>query len=105
MNFDELCGGAKRFAKRAAKKLNETADIASLQIKLSAAEGKLEEAYTLLGRTSYLHFTSEEDHSKRVALAIENVDAAREKVRELKQRIADAKAAAEAARAAEDAEE
>lgn len=92
MNFDELYGGVKHVARRAAKKVSETADLASLQIKLSAAQGKLEEAYTLLGRTSYLHFTSEEDYSERVAIAVGNVEAAKKKVDEIKAQIADAKA-------------
>ncbi len=99
MNFDELYGNAKRLAHRAAKKINQTADMAALQVKLSAAEGKLEEAYTLLGRTSYLHFTGEEDLSKKVALAVENVDAAKQKVRDIKEQIKEAKARAEEARA------
>ena len=92
MNFDELCGSVRHAARRAAKKVSETADIAALQIKLSAAQSKLEEAYTLLGRASYLHFTSEEDHSERVALAVGNVEAAKKRVDEIKAQIADAKA-------------
>jgi len=91
MNFDELYGGVKHVARRAAKKVSETADLASLQIKLSAAQGKLEEAYTLLGRASYLHFTSEEDYSERVAIAVGNVEAAKKKVDEIKAQIAKAK--------------
>ena len=92
MNFDEICTSVKHTARRAAKKLGETADLASLQIKLSAAQGKLEEAYTLLGRASYLHFTSEEDYSERVALAVGNVETAKAKVEQIKAQIAEAKA-------------
>lgn len=98
MNFDELYGNVKRFAHSAAKKINHTADMATLKVKLSSAESKLEEAYTLLGRTSYLHFTGEEDLSKRVALAVENVEAARCEVRKLRQQIAEAKAQEAAAK-------
>ena len=91
MNFDEFCGSVKVLAGRAARKINETADVAALQLKLTAAEGKLEEAYALLGRTSYLHFTGEEDLSDRVAIAVENVEAARKPVRELKKQIEELK--------------
>ena len=107
MDWNELYGGMKRLAKSTAKKINETADMASLQVKLNAAQNKLEEAYTLLGRTSYLHFTGEEDLSKKVALAIEGVEKAKTDVRDIKLQIALAKQKAaeeKAARAAMDKE-
>ena len=87
MDWNEVYGGVKKLASRTAKKLNQTADMASLQVKLSVAQNKLEEAYTLLGRTSYLHFTGEEDLSKKVSLAIDNVEAAKREVRDLKVQI------------------
>ena len=92
MNFDELCGSVKHATRCVAKKVSETADIATLQIKLSSAQGKLEDAYTLLGRAAYLHFTSEEDHSERVAIAVTNVGAAKAMVDEIKAQIAEARA-------------
>ena len=105
MNFDELYGSAKRIARRTAKKLGDTADLATLQIKLNAAQGKLEEAYTLLGRTAYLHFSSTEDLTERVTVAVSNVDAQRRKVRELKAQIEAHKArVAEEKRAEEESE-
>ncbi len=107
MDWNEVYGGVKKLASRTAKKLNQTADMASLQVKLSIAQNKLEEAYTLLGRTSYLHFTGEEDLSKKVSLAIDNVEAAKSEVRDIKLQIAleKQKAAEERARrAAMDAE-
>ena len=91
MNFDELCGSAKKIAQDTAKKLESTADLASLHIKLNAAQTRLEEAYLLLGRSSYLHFTRKEDFSERVALAVENVNRARREVLELKGRIEEIK--------------
>lgn len=103
MNWDELYGGMKRIAKSTAKKLNETADMAALQVKLNAAQNKLEEAYTLLGRTSYLHFTGDEDLSKKVSLAIDCVEKARTEVRDIKLQIALAKQKAEEERAEREA--
>ena len=91
MKFDELYGGARKAAQTAAKKIGSTADLASLHLKLSAAQSRLEEAYTLLGRTSYLHFTGEADLSEKVARAVENVDAARQEVKQIKQKIEQAK--------------
>ena len=98
MDWNEVYGGMKKLAKTTAKKLNQTADMASLQVKLSMAQSKLEEAYTLLGRTSYLHFTGEEDLSKRVSVAIDNVNRAKSEVRDIKLQIAIEKEKAEKAR-------
>ncbi|MBE6589555.1 MAG: hypothetical protein E7643_05185 [Ruminococcaceae bacterium] len=107
MDWNEVYGSVKRIASRTAKKINQTADMASLQVKLSVAQNKLEEAYTILGRTAYLHFTGEEDLSKKVALAIDCVEAAKTDVRDIKVQIALAKQKAaeeKAARAAMEAE-
>ena len=103
MDWNEVYGGMKKLASRTAKKLNQTADMASLQVKLSVAQNKLEEAYTVLGRTSYLHFTGEEDLSKKVSLAIDCVEAAKSEVRDIKVQIALAKKKAEEERAAQKA--
>jgi hypothetical protein len=45
MNWDDLYSGLKVFANRAAIKINQSADIATLQVKLSMAERKLEETF------------------------------------------------------------
>ena len=100
MDWNEVYGGVKRVANRTAKKLNQTADMAALQVKLTVAQGKLDEAYAVLGRVAYLHFTGDEDLSGKVALAIECVDVKKKDVRDLKQKIeaAKKKAAEEKAR-------
>ena len=53
MNWEEIYGGIRAFAGRAATKINHTADMAALQVKLSMAERKLEEAYASLGKASF----------------------------------------------------
>ena len=100
MKWDDVYGSFKRFAAHTAVRLNQTADIASLQVKLSAAEKNLDDAYGLLGRISYQHFTSDDDHSERVLAAVkaveqakEEVKAATENVNEAKRRAAEQKAA------------
>ena len=103
MKWDDVYGSFKRFAAHTAVRLNQTADIASLQVKLSAAEKNLDDAYGLLGRISYQHFTSDDDHSERVLAAVKAVEQAKEEVRaamenvnEAKRRAAEQKAAYEA---------
>ncbi len=77
MDWDNLYTGFKKFATRTADKINQTADIATLQVKLSMAEKEETAAYTALGRISYEHFTSDEDHAEAVAQAVSAVNDAK----------------------------
>ena len=91
MNWDDLYSGIKDFANRAATKINQSADIATLQVKLSLAERKLEEAYAVLGKAAYRHFTEDEDRSDRVTACISAVQNIKIEIRALEEQIADAK--------------
>ena len=74
MDWNHVYSNLKHLANRAAVKINQTADIATLGVKVSMAEKRLEEAYAALGRVAYEHFTSDEDHSERVASAVSGVN-------------------------------
>lgn len=74
MDWDTVYGDLKGLANRAADKLGQTATLATLQVKLSMAENKLEEAYAALGKIAYEHFTDERDLSPRVSLAVSRVN-------------------------------
>ncbi len=104
MDWDHLYSNFKKFANRTADKLSRTADIATLQVKLSMADKKLEEAYAALGRISYEHFTSDADLSERVAAGVSAVNDALIEKKAIESEIREAKKAAEAAKAAEEAE-
>ena len=52
-SWNEFCKNVKKTATRAADKIGQTVDIATLQVKLSTAENKLDEAYATLGRLAY----------------------------------------------------
>ncbi len=93
MSWDEFYENAARFANQAAKKIGHTADLATLQVKLGIAEEKLDEAFTALGKVSYLHFTSQKNRSDAVAKAIANVEAAKKEVLSWRVQIERAKAA------------
>ena len=56
MKFDELYGQVKDTVGVAAEKINRTADLATLQVKLSVAEHRLNEAYADLGRAAFRYF-------------------------------------------------
>lgn len=111
MDWDNLYSNFKKFANRTADKLNRTADIATLQVKLSMADKKLEEAYAALGHVSYEHFTGDDDRSEQIAKAVSAVNdaliekkAVEHELNEARRRDEEARAAAEAERAAREAD-
>ncbi len=102
MDWDQLYGSLMDFASVAAEKINQTADLAALQVKLSVAEKNLESKFAALGKISYEHFTGDDDLSAQVAEAVDAVNHAKLSVLRIRADIKAAKAAAEA-RAAEEA--
>ena len=95
MSWDNFYDSFKRAAGIAADKINHTADLATLQVKLSLAEHKLNEAYAALGRVAYQHFASEESHVDAVTAAMTAVEDAQKVVDELNAQIENLKAANE----------
>jgi chromosome segregation ATPase len=103
MNWEEIYGNIRAFAGRAATKINQTADMASLQVKLSMAESKLQEAYGALGKASFGHFVEDKQNFDEIAAGITDVKNAMMEIRsvkaqieELRQRVADAEREVEA---------
>ena len=101
MDWDHLYSSFRSFANRAAVKINQTADIATLQVRVSMAEKKLEEAYGALGHVSYEHFTGDTDLSERVAKAVSGVNDATIALRALQAELAQAKKRAEETKSAD----
>ena len=87
MTWDEFCNKAKTTVAKAADKINQTADLATLQVKLNMSERKLDEAYTELGRIAYKHFSEENSSADAVAKAMEAVRAAQLVVADYQQQI------------------
>ena len=87
MSWDQFYNSFKKKAIYAADKINQTADIATLQVKLSLAEHKLNEAYADLGKVAYAHFTSESNEADAVAKAMAPVEIALANVNALKKEI------------------
>ena len=91
MDWNEFYAGVRRFAGRTAEKLNRTADMASLQVKLSMAEKKLNDAFLSLGRVAYSHFTSDNDESQRVASAVATIEHIKMEIHALEEQIKEAR--------------
>lgn len=87
MSWDSFCKSVKKTAEKAADEINYSAELATMQVKLSMAEKKLEEAYAELGKAAYRHFCNEESTADAVAHAMEPVEAAMKEVRSWKLRI------------------
>ena len=88
MTWDEFRKQVKNVAGRTADKINQSADIAALQLKRSSAERKLSAAYEALGKVAYKHFTEESDNDvQKVTAAVEAIDNIQKEIKALKAQI------------------
>lgn len=88
MTWDEFCVRAKRAVGKTADKINRTADIAALQVKLSMLENKAAEAYERLGRVAYAHLSKDDvDLTEKLAKRMAEVDEALKNVAEMKEKL------------------
>ena len=88
MNWDDVCNRVKKAAEKTADQINYSTDLATLQVKLSMAQSRLEKAYTALGKTAYGHFTGEENAAEAVAEAMLRVEEEKKTVANWKRCIA-----------------
>jgi len=102
-SWDEFCQSVKRAANRAGELINQSADLATLQVKLSVAEHKLEEAYAELGRLAYRRETLQEAPSQKAwDSARREVDERVAECNDLKKQIETAKSASKKEESAND---
>ena len=93
MNWDEVTYAVKKTVGKTADKINQAADLATLQVKLTMLEHRLEDAYAALGKVSYKHFNdTETENIDEVAGAMRAVEAAQKKVDAMKAQIEKLKA-------------
>ena len=88
MNWDDVCNRVKKAAEKTADQINYSTDLATLQVKLSMAESRLEKAYTALGKVAYEHFTGEENAAEAVAEAMLRIEEEKKTVANWKRCIA-----------------
>lgn len=91
MNWDELVVTVKKTVGKTADKINQTADLATLQVKLSRLEYRLDEAYKELGKVAYTHFSDVENNTSAIAAAMEKVEKAQKNVDNMKKQIDEVK--------------
>lgn len=92
MSWDSFCKQVKKLANQTAEKVNRSADIATLQFKLNTAKGKLEEAYTALGKAAYAHFAQgKATESEKISVAMESIDQIKREIAEMKAQIEELK--------------
>ncbi|MBQ9760430.1 MAG: hypothetical protein IJW16_03670 [Clostridia bacterium] len=88
MTWNDFRKQVKSVSGKAADKINQAADIATLQIKLSSTERKLSAAYESLGKIAYKHFTEENDNDvEKVTHAVGAVQAIQLDIKTLKAQI------------------
>ena len=88
MSWDQIYGNVKQGVGKAANKLEQTADLASLQIKLAGAEHKMQDAYILLGRLAYQNAVKPSPKTEEeMAKAVRLVAIARKNVREITEQV------------------
>ena len=87
MTWDHFYSGVKKAVGSAADKINQTTDLAALQVKLSMAEKKLQDAYAMLGRAAYRHFSTEDNTAEVVAAYMTGVERAQKEVADLEKQI------------------
>ena len=86
MSWDQFYNNVKHTVGKAATRLEQSADLASLQIQLTSAERKMQNAYTLLGRIYYRHaIKPSEETEEELAKALKAVALARRDVREMRE--------------------
>ncbi len=92
MSWESFCSSFKKAVGTAADKINQTTDLATLQVKLGVAEHKLNEAFAQFGRVAYRHFTTEEGSVDALSEEMTQVEAAQKVVADLEAQIAACKA-------------
>ena len=61
MTWDEFLETARAVGNVAVQKIGEVADSAKTQLRITAAEAKLKNAYAEFGKAAYRHFTADAD--------------------------------------------
>lgn len=104
MGWDQFYDNMKQTVGKAANRLEQSADLASLQIQLASVERKMQDAYILLGRVSYRHAIKPTVETEaELAKAVKVVALARRDVREMREAVRLQKGESEALPASKDA--
>ena len=84
MDWKELQENTKVITDYASQKISEMSDLAALHLKLKTCEYRLRLLYEELGKTAYLHFTTEESRVERIKKFVEAITVEQKNVADLK---------------------
>lgn len=99
-NWSTVKEGAARATNKAIRKTGEVADVAAIYVKIKMAEAKLDGYYTTLGKLTYKQLKTGESQAEKIKPIVDGIDATREKIRLLRQKIEEEKQRRKEAKAA-----
>ena len=90
-NWEEIKVNVGKAANKTAKKAGELADIAALHIKVKTLNVKLNEKFKKLGKLTYKQLKSNITQADAISLTVDEIDELFCEIKELKEKIEEAK--------------
>lgn len=90
-DWNTVRDGAARAANKAIRKTGEVADVASFYVKIKMTEAKLDGYYTTLGKLTYKQLKTGESQAEKIKPVVDGIDACREKIRLLREKLEEEK--------------
>ena len=90
-NWSTVKDSAARATNKVIRKTGEVADVATIHVKIKMAEAKLDGYYTTLGKLTYKQLKTGESQAEKIKPIVEGIDAAREKIRLLREKLEEEK--------------
>lgn len=90
-NWGTVKDGAVRATNKAIRKTGEVADVAAIYVKIKMAEAKLDGYYTTLGKLTYKQLKTGESQAENIKPIVDGIDASREKIRLLREKLEEEK--------------
>lgn len=90
-NWSTVRDGAARATNKAIRKTGEVADVAAIYVKIKMTEAKLDGYYTTLGKLTYKQLKTGESQAEKIKPIVDGIDASREKIRLLREKLEEEK--------------
>ena len=90
-NWSTVKDGAARATNKVIRKTGEVADVAAIHVKIKMAEAKLDGYYTTLGKLTYKQLKTGESQAEKIKPIVDGIDASREKIRLLREKLEEEK--------------
>ena len=99
-NWSTVKDSAARATNKVIRKTGEVADVAAIHVKIKMAEAKLNGYYTTLGKLTYKQLKTGESQAEKIKPIVDGIDASREKIRLLREKLEEEKQRRKEAKAA-----